>query len=707
MRLRIGVVLCLFAVIAGAGCRKPLTPVVDTDLAPETWITAAPMDSITLRDPTGKPIPTDKNPRKIPIRFHLYWAGSDPDGVVSGFYWAVTETTASSDPTIPMPPLPGPKPQDYHFTNRTDTTFIFDVQTDHPDREHAFFIYAVDNKGKADPTPARFYFTAFDHFQPTPIFLQARAVGSTVPYAPHQTVFAIPDTVNFTDVNDIQTFARDTVAANSRLDFAWTANIVVAGNGVQKYCYKLDEPDLTCGDSTTHSVSYNTGLPGSPPVSVGTKVFHLQVVDVAGGGSDSTRRVYMNYAPDSWFWGPNPNDPIFTQTREGSTGDIHYIEAHNLDLTTWPGVPGSGLSPDSFTVMPVDRPERRTFFEIWNNRIYAHEEGDTVHINSWGVFFSGGYDKDSKYRVKVDPNDPELPDTSLTPVLNPRPENGSPIGFTTQIAIQKDPFKSILPFTSSGLAPVFAPGLATWNPQIGAYWPLYISGRCFAITRSVDGDNLLDSSVPGIPSDLVLHVENGTATEKERVYRRKVISFYVNKAPYFLTCDPGFIPTCTDASCTNCPNPGPYAFHGKQWQLNLLANDVDPYDPNERGSVGYGQPTPDKVFRYKISLLGNDLAGNQRTWIYYESGTVNGSPYFFNRFDTNLDLSKVLTRIEGGSSSAADSLQTGSATLRVELCDCRECELKEGEGVCIQRDFPVTYSPTLEAASSERRGLPR
>ena len=94
MRLRIGVVLCFFAVFGAAGCRKPLTPVVDNNLAPETWITAAPMDSITLRDPSGRPVPPNDSPRHIPVRFHVYWAASDQDGAVVGYYWAVTETTA-------------------------------------------------------------------------------------------------------------------------------------------------------------------------------------------------------------------------------------------------------------------------------------------------------------------------------------------------------------------------------------------------------------------------------------------------------------------------------------------------------------------------------------------------------------------------------------------------------------------------------------
>lgn len=720
MRLRVGVVLCLFAVLWGMGCRKPLTPVVDTNMAPETWITAAPMDSITIRDPQGRPVPGDRNPRKIPVRFHVYWAGADQDGVVAGFFYAVTETTLLDPGSNGLPPVPGPKPRDYHFTTATDTTFIFNVTEDFPDREHAFFIYAVDNKGKADPTPARFLFTAIDNYPPKPRFVMpsakpgfqfgyARAVGYVVPYAPNLPKTTVPDTVYFNDVNSAVLPPRDTCAANARLDFQWIAELGIIGNDVKRYCYKLDEPEYICGDSSLHAVSYNSGLPGEAPLSVGTKVFHLRATDIAGGGADSTRRVYMNYAPDSWFSGPDVNDPRFVQIRENSTGDIRYIDLTGTPLSSWPGLPGTQMSSDSFTVMPVDRPERRTFFEIWNNRLYAHAEGDTVHMNSWAVFYSGGYDKDSKYRVKVDPLDPALPaDTTSTPVLNKRPENGSPIGFRSQLTVREDPFGSTVPFTASGLAPVFLPASVSRLTTIGAYWPLQLSGRAFITTRAEDGDGGVDASV-GNPADPVLRGEAGTATPLEQEARHKVIAFYVNKAPFLQSCDPNFIPA--DPSCPSAP--APTEFHGKQWSLNLMANDVDPFDPNQREGQPVGIPTAGKPLRYKIYVIGQDLVGNTRTWEYHQDGNIRSDLAFFNTFNVTLDLNtKVLTANTSvlGYSSAGDSLATGNVILRVELCDCRECELREGQGVCITRDFPVTYSATLvEDAdmSSLRRGRAR
>src|SRR4249920_2471160 len=105
MQIRAVLLLLFFAVILGVGCRKPLSPNVDRNRAPETWIVAAPQDTLTVKDPTGKATPPQ--PGTIPVRFHMYWAGSDQDGAIAGFYWAVVETVTTPPEDLPLPPLPG------------------------------------------------------------------------------------------------------------------------------------------------------------------------------------------------------------------------------------------------------------------------------------------------------------------------------------------------------------------------------------------------------------------------------------------------------------------------------------------------------------------------------------------------------------------------------------------------------------------------
>src|SRR5438552_15847665 len=120
MRFHVGFVAVLSIILGlSLGCRSALAPSVNRNRAPETWITAAPQDTISTHGGGGVVTPSDIH--TIPVRFHIYWAGSDVDGAVTGFYWAVVET-------LPLPPegsnqiapLPGPKPADYHFTTRTD-----------------------------------------------------------------------------------------------------------------------------------------------------------------------------------------------------------------------------------------------------------------------------------------------------------------------------------------------------------------------------------------------------------------------------------------------------------------------------------------------------------------------------------------------------------------------------------------------------------
>src|SRR5215831_2570217 len=221
MRWRVGVVFFIFAAYVAIGCRAPLTPNIDRNQAPETWITAAPFDTITLKNDRGNPIGFPF-PGTIPVRFHLYWTGSDKDGAVVGFYWAVVETVARvPEGQFFLPNLPGPKPQDYHYTTKTDSTFIFQVAEDIPDRQHAFFIYAVDNLGKPDPTPARFIFNALDRFPPIPIFDACTCSGTVYFFNNFGTLLSKPDSTIITDQADRFTAPRDTCPSNSTLTFRW------------------------------------------------------------------------------------------------------------------------------------------------------------------------------------------------------------------------------------------------------------------------------------------------------------------------------------------------------------------------------------------------------------------------------------------------------------------------------------------------------
>jgi hypothetical protein len=672
-----------------------MTPNADLNQPPETWITAAPMDTITEKDPQGRPLPIDPGNHRIPVRFHLYWAGSDIDGAIAGYYYAVTETTATPEPgSSDVPPLPGPKPQDYRYTTKSDTTFIFNVTEGAPDRQHAFFIYAVDNQGKPDPTPARFAFIAVDRFPPIPMFDWSYALGTIWVPQPGGGVAPVPDYKPISDISDPRKVqARDTCSANASLHFKWHANLGVAGSFVAKYCYKLDDPIFTCGPSTVDSVVYNA--PGMPALSPGTKVFTLRAVDGAGGARDSTRRVYMNYAPDTWWWGPDLNDPQLTQVRD-QIGDIRYVDLTNTSLGSWPGL--SPMSVDSFKVLPFDRAKRRTFFEIWNHRLYAHAEGDTVHMNSWVVFFNGGYDKDSKYKVHVNPVDPGVPPPGQIvnyPVLIPAAENGSPVAFRSVVKIKTDPGGSPSDFAQSFPYPIFDPSSVFRSPRIAGYWPMYASGKAYALARAEDGDGLFEYRIDD-PRRWADDVDNGSGSPEENLYRDRILTFYVNKSPFFRYGLAGFRPDTTGAANN--------VFSGHVLDINLPADDVDPYpaDPSKKPQqIGVPANDNDKVLRYKLTVFGTNTSGRDTSWVYTPSGVTGAPPYWYSFPSPPTNPVQL-----------PPYFAAGPIRIRVELCDCVDCEHTNGEGRCITRDFDATLSsnpqPSIEHVSpSADRGKAR
>jgi len=110
----------------------------------------------------------------------MYWAGSDRDGAVVGYYFAVVETPAraAGGRTERAPRCLAPKARDYQFTTRTDSIFIFHASEEVSERRTRFLSTRSDNKGRPDPTPARFVFSAYDASLRSPSSTSLKAVGT-------------------------------------------------------------------------------------------------------------------------------------------------------------------------------------------------------------------------------------------------------------------------------------------------------------------------------------------------------------------------------------------------------------------------------------------------------------------------------------------------------------------------------------------------
>ena len=691
MPSRVAAIVCLGLVAWSAGCRKSLAPTSLANQAPETWIVAAPQDTITERDSQGRPIPPTVG--RIPVRFHMYWAGSDRDGAVVGFYWAVVETLAVPPADgATVPPLPGPKARDYRYTTRTDSTFIFTASEDVNERQHAFFIYAVDDRGRFDPTPARFVFSAYDRFPPRAVIDECRAEGEEYRLVPRGGVMAIHKTyfvTDFFEISNEHSFPRDTVMSNARLHIRWHAESTSPSNVVTGYRYKLDETSFNTVDSSVHEVSYNTGV-GRDRITAGKKIFTLQAIGRSGWRGEATRWFQMNFAPDTWFSGPDPNDPSASwQTHVDGNGKRYWY----LDFgsQSWKdafhGIPGSMMCVDSAFTLAAVRPERKTFLEAYGQRLWLRQEDDTVHMNSWVIVPGGGFDRDSPFTVF---SNMVIFGDSLKayPVLNPGPPNGSPIGFRIRVQV-KDTRGGLTNPSETTTYPVVDPASSLDRRAINGYWGLATAGRAYAVLRAVDGDNTVDRRVDQQPGDgigIVDRCEGGSSSPEDRALRSKVLTFYVDHAPVLEQAVRAFFPT-----------PGamlPRDISGGS-AFNLPATDDDPVGD------GLGGPGTDPILRWKIAILGRIVDAARDTC---QQGTCYK--------DTCYIVPTEFRHPTPISFQIPDWLVAGDITVRVRLCDCLECdvlpgtntcpfvgrEVNPGQGRCVDVDIPCRLGPPAAVA---------
>ncbi|MGH7730250.1 MAG: FlgD immunoglobulin-like domain containing protein [Candidatus Eiseniibacteriota bacterium] len=473
-----------------------------------------------------------------------------------------------------------------------------------------------------------------------------------------------PSTAHVTDTHDPSWAPRDTCPANARIDVEWHAEPPT----VSGYAYRLDEPQFVEVDPTVTSVTYHSGVPPDTfPVTPGTKVFTLRAIDAALSPIDSTRYFRLNFRPDTWVAGPDPDvtgAPWVTKPN----GEKYVLLVGGVPPPG--GLPGTLMSRDSVEVLPVDRPERRTFLEIYDDTVFIRREFDTVHLGSWVAFHSGGLDSDSDYRVKVAEGLEGFPWFPGGVVLTPAGQNGSPIGFRSRLGTFLTPSGPFSLSPQSSLYPFFDPNSVFHFGRIAAYHPMIRSGRAYSAQRAEDGDGARDDRIAlGDERRLV----EAPANPYEQSLRPKVMVFSVNFPPELNTSDPGFRPKVA----------APDTFFSPVWDLRLPASDQDPY------AVGapVGGPSPGTM-RLRFKVTGADLDGNPL--VFLDPGPGEVQQKYVNV--TNVDLVVPAT------------LASGPATLSVELCDCAFCEVQPGAGRCITRDIAVHYqAPALDPSAARSR----
>ncbi len=113
---------------------------------PETVISGAPADSANEFH-----------------RYHMFWYGLDSDGTIDRYFVAVTDSNVA------------PRFSDFAPTTSTDSIFSF-TANNAVVLSHKLWVYAVDNEGARDPSPANVFFNAVDLHRPEPRIERVEAV---------------------------------------------------------------------------------------------------------------------------------------------------------------------------------------------------------------------------------------------------------------------------------------------------------------------------------------------------------------------------------------------------------------------------------------------------------------------------------------------------------------------------------------------------
>ena len=281
------------------GCAKdPLR--VDRNRAPRTFIVGAPGSSISGDTASAS------------YRIHLYWRGEDPDGYITGFYWAF------DDPGIDK----------LRYTTRTDSIFELTVNDSAAiaggssligtSRVHTFFVQAIDNLGKADPNLAIWNSRLF----------RAATIPPRAFFRP-----PLPSGGRTDTLSDGHPFVINWGGSDS--------------DGVVTH-FKYDVGVFSSGilDSSVKSASFNDSLtPGSVSLTSGLYTMTVTAVDNANAIGQTRFSFVVNNDPETWFeprWSPighyiAPYIEGFKVDREGTFAQGDTVPYRSTVWFTWDG----------------------------------------------------------------------------------------------------------------------------------------------------------------------------------------------------------------------------------------------------------------------------------------------------------------------------------------------------------------------------------
>jgi hypothetical protein len=241
---------------------------VDRNRPPQTFLVGAPLDT------------TVTTTVSYSYRVHLYWRGEDPDGYVVGFLWSWDDSSIGA----------------FRFTTKTDSIFEVTVNDSsqltggtgiNPGnaKAHSFYIRAVDNRGKADPSLT--------------IFNKRAYTASTSP--PLVTFLGGPGAIPSGDAE------IDTLCDGQPFKVCWYGR---DSDGIVTR-YRFDVGTYNSPLSTDSCAYFNDpSHPGSVSLSSGLYTLSVSAIDNANAVGKNQIQFVVNRDPETWFLTSGDGRPL-------------------------------------------------------------------------------------------------------------------------------------------------------------------------------------------------------------------------------------------------------------------------------------------------------------------------------------------------------------------------------------------------------------
>jgi hypothetical protein len=211
-------------------------------------------------------------------RLHLYWRGEDPDGYVVGFLWSWDDSSIGA----------------FQFTSKTDSIFEVTVNDSsqltggtgiNPGnaKAHSFYIRAVDNLGKADPSLTIFNSRAFTASTESPIVTFTGAIP------------------NLSDSVEI-----DTLCDGTPFTICWSGR---DPDGIVTR-YRFDVGSYNSPISRDSCATFNDpNDPNSVSLASGLYTLSVSAIDNANAVGKNQVQFVVNRDPETWFL-PKGGTPV-------------------------------------------------------------------------------------------------------------------------------------------------------------------------------------------------------------------------------------------------------------------------------------------------------------------------------------------------------------------------------------------------------------